>query len=293
MKKTVLEYKTIILSDVHLGMRDSKAKEVSHFLKHTHCETLILNGDIIDAWSLKRRKGTWNKHCTRFIRMVLKKIERKRTKVIYLRGNHDDILRKFMPIHFGDFEIVEEYILKSNGRRYLVLHGDVFDTITSNYAVIAYMGDVGYNLLLAVNRFYNTYRTWRGKGYFSISKMVKARVKKAVNFISKFETALVSLARHFNCDGVICGHIHTAEDKMLEDIHYLNSGDWVESLTAIVETMEGQLKLIDYPSFVAELEAASHMETESTLVPLEDEPEFQKMELPKSLLTEERLLKVP
>ncbi|MCB1124028.1 MAG: UDP-2,3-diacylglucosamine diphosphatase, partial [Verrucomicrobiae bacterium] len=173
------------------------------------------------------------------------------------------------------------------------VHGDVFDTITSNYAIIAHLGDIGYNLLLAINRFYNHYRTWRGKGYFSISKMVKARVKKAVNFISKFETALVSLARHFDCDGVICGHIHTAEDKMLDNIHYLNSGDWVESMTAIVETLEGELKLIDYPSFVAELEASSLLESDSNLVPLEDEPEFQKLELPKSLLTEAHLVRVP
>lgn len=293
MSKIALEYKTIILSDVHLGMRDSKAKEVSHFLKHTHCKTLILNGDIIDAWSLKRRKGTWNKHCSRFIRMVLKKIEYKKTQVIYLRGNHDDILRKFMPIHFEGFQIVEDHILKMNGRKYLVVHGDVFDTITSNYAIIAHLGDIGYNLLLAVNRFYNRYRTWRGKDYYSISKQVKARVKKAVNFISKFESALVRLARHYHCDGVICGHIHTAEDKMLDDIHYLNSGDWVESMTAIVETKEGELKLIDYPTFLKELEEAAKETSESIILPLEEDPEFKKMELPETLLTEERLLKVP
>ena len=293
MSKIALEYKTIILSDVHLGMRDSKGKEVSHFLKHTYCKTLILNGDIIDAWSLKRRKGTWNKHCSRFIRMVLKKIEHKKTKVIYLRGNHDDILRKFMPIHFEGLEIVEDYILKMNGRKYLVVHGDVFDTITSNYALIAHLGDIGYNLLLSVNRFYNRYRIWRGKEYYSISKQVKARVKKAVNFISKFETALIRLARFYKCDGVICGHIHTAEDKMLEDIHYLNSGDWVESMTAIVETMEGELKLIDYPTFLQELESATESNAPSCILPLEEDPEFKKMELPETLLTEERLLKVP
>lgn len=284
MRKTALQYKTVILSDVHLGMKDSKAKEVSHFLKHTHCETLILNGDIIDAWSLKRRKGTWNRHCSRFIRMVLKKIEHKKTEVIYLRGNHDDVLRKFMPIYFDGFKIVEDHILEINNRKYLVVHGDVFDTITSNYAIVAHLGDIGYNLLLAVNRFYNRYRTWRGKEYYSISKMVKAKVKKAVNFISKFETALVGLARSYHCDGVICGHIHTAEDKMLEDIHYMNSGDWVESLTAIVETMDGELKIIDYPTFKKELEHASSNASQSTILPLEEDPEFQKLRPPASIL---------
>ena len=293
MKKTTLEYKTIILSDVHLGMRDSKAKEVSHFLKHTHCETLILNGDIIDAWNLKRRRATWTKDCSRFVRIVLKKIERKNTNVIYLRGNHDDVLRKFMPIHFEGLNIVEDHILELNGKRYLVLHGDVFDTITSNYAIIAHLGDIGYNLLLAVNRIYNNYRTWRGKDYFSLSKTVKAKVKQAVNFISKFETALVGLAKHSKCDGVICGHIHTAEDKMLGDIHYLNSGDWVESMTAIVENDKGELELIDYPTFLTRLEEAEKSKMKCKVLPIEEEEEFQKMVLPEAILQGERLLKVP
>lgn len=293
MKKTTLEYKTIIISDVHLGMKDCKAKEISHFLKHTHCEKLILNGDIIDAWSLKRRRATWTKDCSRFIRIVLKKIERKNTQVIYLRGNHDDVLRKFMPIHFEGLDIVEDHILETNGKKYLVLHGDVFDTITSNYVIIAHLGDIGYNLLLAVNRFYNNYRTWRGKEYYSLSKSVKAKVKKAVNFVSKFETALVCLAKHSKCDGVICGHIHTAEDKMLEDIHYINSGDWVESMTAIVETESGGLELIDYPTFLAKLDEAEKSKKKCRVLPIEEEEEFKKMSLPEALLKEERLLKVP
>ncbi len=284
MKKTTLEYKTIIISDVHLGMRDSKAKEISHFLKHTHCEKLILNGDIIDAWSLKRRRATWSKDCSRFIRIILKKIERKNTQVIYLRGNHDDILRKFMPIHFEGLKIVEDHILETNGKKYLILHGDVFDTITSNYAIIAYLGDIGYNLLLAINRFYNNYRTWRGKEYYSLSKSVKAKVKKAVNFISKFEAALVGLAKHSNCDGIICGHIHTAEDKMLEGIHYMNSGDWVESLTAIVETQTGELELLDFPTFLTRLDEFEKSNKKSNVLPIEEEEEFRKPSLPKVLL---------
>jgi len=293
MKKTVLEYKTIILSDVHLGMRDSKAEEVNYFLKHSHCDTLILNGDIVDAWSLRRRRGTWTKQCSRFIRIILKKLERKNTKVIYLRGNHDDVLRKFMPIFFDDFKIVEDHILETNGRKYLVLHGDVFDTITSNYAIIAHLGDIGYNLLLAANRFYNRYRAWRGKEYFSVSKLVKAKVKKAVNFISKFESALVGLAKHYQCDGIICGHIHTPEDKMIEGIHYLNSGDWVESMTAIVEHHDGRLELIDYKEFCTQLNEAAQRRKASKLLPIEDEPEFQKMSMPDNIAASELMRKAP
>ena len=229
-------------------MRNSKVEQVNKFLQHTKCRTLILNGDIIDAWSLKPPQRNLEQALqTVLIRLILKKIEKKKTKVIYLRGNHDDVLRKFMPIHFDGFRIVEDYTLLANGRKYLVLHGDVFDRITSKYAMIAHLGDIGYQLLLGINRLYNRYRSWKGKRYYSLSKLVKRKVKKAVNFIGKFESSLVGLAKHHGCDGVICGHIHTAEDKMLDDIHYLNSGDWVESLTAIVEHVDGRLRLIDYP----------------------------------------------
>ncbi len=285
MKKTVLFFRTIVISDVHLGMRNSKVEQVNKFLKHTNCRTLILNGDIIDAWSLSRRRGTWNKHCTRFIRLILKKIEKKKTKVIYLRGNHDDVLRRFMPIHFEGFNILEDYTIHIKGQKYLVLHGDVFDRITSKYAMIAHLGDIGYQLLLGINRIYNRYRSWKGKRYFSLSKLVKRKVKKAVNFIGKFESSLVGLAKHHGCSGVICGHIHTAEDKMLDDIHYLNSGDWVESLTAIVEHKDGRLELIDYPTFeklLAEAEMAKKAESDH---PGEKLPELEEMPLPNRLLT--------
>ena len=285
MKKTVLTFKTIVISDVHLGMRNSKVERVNKFLQHTKSRTLILNGDIIDAWSLNRRRGTWNKHCSRFIRLILKKIEKRKTKVIYLRGNHDDVLRRFMPIHFEGFNILEDYTLHSKGRKYLVLHGDVFDRITSRYAMIAHLGDIGYQLLLGINRLYNRYRSWRGKRYYSLSKLVKRKVKKAVNFIGKFESSLIGLAKHHGCDGVICGHIHTAEDKMLDDIHYLNSGDWVESLTAIVEHKDGRLQLIDYPTFEKLLAEAKLAKKAKSDHPGKKGPEFEESPQPKPLLS--------
>ena len=247
MKK--LTVRTVIISDVHLGSTESKAAEVNHFLRHVRCEKLILNGDIIDGWQLQRG-GSWAKSHTRFIRIVLKKLEKKDTQVVYLRGNHDDILAQFLPLDFESLTIVEEHIHEGINGRYLVLHGDVFDTVTKNFAWLAHLGDWGYCALLKINRAYNHWRTWRGLEYWSLSKAIKARVKSAVNHVSNFEDHIANLAKSRGCTGVMCGHIHTAADKMLGDVHYLNSGDWVESLTAIVEHYDGRFELINYVDFL-------------------------------------------
>ncbi len=246
---TKLSVRSVIISDVHLGTVESKAAEVNHFLRHVSCEKLILNGDIIDGWQLQRG-GSWAKTHTRFIRIVLKKIEKKDTQVIYLRGNHDDILSQFLPLDFENLQIVEEYIHEGLSGRYLVLHGDVFDTITKNFVWLAHLGDWGYRALLKINRAYNGWRAWRGLEYWSLSKAIKARVKSAVNHVSNFEDHIAELAKSRGCTGVMCGHIHTAADKMLGEIHYLNSGDWVESLTAIVEHHDGRFELINYVDFL-------------------------------------------
>ncbi|HEU5079639.1 MAG TPA: UDP-2,3-diacylglucosamine diphosphatase [Opitutaceae bacterium] len=243
-----LRLKTVIISDVHLGIVDCKIREVNHFLKYTRCERLILNGDILDGWRLKRT-GYWPKSHMRFVRLVLKKLEKKDTDVIYLRGNHDDVLAKFLPLEFDNLRIVEDFIHETPRGKYLVLHGDVFDTVTKNFVFLAYIGDWGYRALMRLNRLYNKLRAWQGKEYYSLSKAVKARVKSAVSHVSNFETHIAQLARSRGCNGVMCGHIHTAADKMLGEIHYLNSGDWVESLTAIVEHLDGRMELIDFATF--------------------------------------------
>ncbi len=249
MEKRTLKVRTVIISDVHLGTHDCKAAEVNHFLKHVRCDKLILNGDIIDGWRLKQT-GYWPKAHTRFIRLVLKKMEKRDTEVIYLRGNHDDVLSKFLPIAFENLSIVEDHVHEAvNGKRYLVLHGDVFDTVTKNFVFLAYVGDWGYRALMRINRLYNAWRVWRGKDYYSISKAVKARVKQAVSHVSNFEQHIADLARSRGCAGVMCGHIHTAADRMMGEIHYLNSGDWVESLTAIVEHHDGRFELVDFADF--------------------------------------------
>ena len=212
--KTLLHVRTVIMSDVHLGTADCKIEEVNHFLRHIRCARLILNGDIIDGWQLTR-SGQWTKAHTRFVRIVLKKLEKRDTEIVYLRGNHDDILASFLPLDFENLRIVEDYVHEGLRGRYLVLHGDMFDTITKNFVFLAHLGDWGYRALLRLNRFYNAWRAWRGKEYWSLSKAIKARVKSAVSHVSNFEEHIVRLAKKRGCVGVMCGHIHTAADKMV------------------------------------------------------------------------------
>lgn len=254
MKKVTLNYKTIVLSDIHLGTKNCQADKVTHFLKHAKADRIILNGDIIDGWNLKRQ-GVWKSEHTRFLRMVLKRVEKENVEVIYLRGNHDDILGRFLPMQFGNLSIVEEFIHETEKGRYLVVHGDVFDAITQKTKWLAVLGDIGYRILMRINRVYNKYRSWRGKEYFSISKLIKAKVKRAVNYISDFEQEVELMAKRKQCIGIMCGHIHTPDDKMIGDIHYLNSGDWVESTTALVEHFDGRFEVLGYDDFCERLEA--------------------------------------
>ncbi|MCF0059505.1 UDP-2,3-diacylglucosamine diphosphatase [Dyadobacter sp. CY356] len=239
-------FRTIIISDLHLGAGGSKAEEVTNFLKSYSCKKLILNGDIIDAWQLKKY-GVWKRKHTMFFKRVLKMIEENKTKVIYIRGNHDDFLDQIIPLRLGKhFQIRKDYILNSSEKRFYVTHGDVFDSITTNLKWLAYLGDIGYTFLLWVNKFYNKYRAWRGLPYFSLSQKIKQSVKLAVNYMSDFEEKLTELARSRDCDGVICGHIHHPAIRDINGITYMNSGDWVETLSALVEDFEGNWNLIYY-----------------------------------------------
>jgi UDP-2,3-diacylglucosamine pyrophosphatase LpxH len=242
-------FRTIVLSDIHLGAESSKAKEVTRFLKNHTCDKLILNGDIIDGWQLKRG-GKWKKKHTRFFRAVLKMIDKQQTEVIYLRGNHDDFLDTILPFEFGGISIVKEYIHYSEGKKFLVVHGDIFDAITTKLRWLAKLGDIGYTFLLWLNKHYNNYRLKRGLPYFSLSQAIKQKVKGAVSYISDYEIELVRYARLKKCQGVICGHIHHAAINQYDDILYLNSGDWVESLTALVEDNKGNWLILDFSKLV-------------------------------------------
>lgn len=238
-------YKTIVVSDVHLGSAGSKAKELSRFLKQNTCDLLILNGDIIDGWQLKRR-GIWKRKHTRFFQRVLKMMDEYKTKVIYTRGNHDDFLDQILPMHIGNLSIVRDFVYESFGKKYYVVHGDVFDNITSELKWIAKLGDIGYTLLLWINKQYNNYRVARGLPYYSLSQVVKQKVKSAVNYISDFEQKLAELAQSKDCQGVICGHIHHPEMRVINGMEYLNSGDWVESFSALVEDWDGSWSIVYY-----------------------------------------------
>lgn len=248
-------FRSVFISDVHLGTPDCKATELCRFLKRVRCEKLILNGDIIDGWAL-RRGGKWLPEHTRFIRTILRKMEKEGTEVIYLRGNHDDILERFLPLAVGGLEIVKEHLYEAlDGRRYLVVHGDGFDQVSTRYRWLARLGSVGYDWLLKFNRLYNWWREKRGKEYYSLSKAVKAKVKASISFIGRYEEQLQEFARSRECDGIICGHIHTPADQQVGEMHYLNSGDWVESLTGIVEHVDGGLELFGFDDFEAWCEA--------------------------------------
>ena len=233
-------YPTIVISDLHLGTEHSKTRELAEFLRTVNCNTLIMNGDIIDGWHLQKGgKGKWKKEHTDFFKIIMKMMENHNTKVIYVRGNHDDFIDHIAPFTFGNIEIVKDYVHVKNDKRYYVVHGDVFDSVTSNMVWLAKLGDIGYTFLLWVNRIYNLYRSKKGMPYFSLSQSIKQKVKSAVSYISDYEHELVALARARHVDGIICGHIHQPADRMIEGIHYLNSGDWVESMSALLEHEDG------------------------------------------------------
>ena len=227
-------YPTIVLSDIHLGSEHSRTREVTDFLKRVNCGRLILNGDIIDGWQLQRSGKSWKQAQTDFFKVLMKMMEKQGTQIIYV-------------FHFSNITIVKDYLLNTrDGKRYLVTHGDVFDTVTTNMRWLAKLGDVGYTFLLWLNKIYNRRRERLGKPYFSLSQQVKHKVKSAVSYISEFEKELVALAESKHVDGIICGHIHQAANTWYGKIHYLNSGDWVESMTALVEDEDGQWEVLTY-----------------------------------------------
>jgi UDP-2,3-diacylglucosamine pyrophosphatase LpxH len=247
MRKTIntRRVRTIWISDTHLGTKGSKAEYLLDFLKSHECETLYLVGDIIDGWQMKKA-AYWPQTHSNVIRRILT-LAKRGTRVVYVTGNHDEFLRKYSRNDFGNIHLVDraEYETR-DGRRLLILHGDQYDVIVRYHKWIALLGDVSYRLLLILNRWYNQARSRLGYGYWSLSSYIKQRVKKAVNFISDFEKALAAECKRKGYDGVVCGHIHHAEVRMIDGITYHNCGDWVESCTALVETHTGAIELIHW-----------------------------------------------
>ncbi len=238
-------YRTIWISDLHLGSAGCQSDALLDFLTHHDCDTLYLVGDIIDGWQLKRR-WIWPQGHNDVVQMILRKA-RKGTQVIYVPGNHDDFARNYVDHHFGGIEVVYDAEHTTiDGKRLWITHGDLFDGVMQYARWLAYLGDRLYQSALLANAWFNRARARMGLGYWSLSQFLKHKVKDAVSFITAFENALIQEARRRGYDGVVCGHIHKAELREVDGILYCNDGDWVESRTALVEHWDGRLEIIEW-----------------------------------------------
>jgi UDP-2,3-diacylglucosamine pyrophosphatase LpxH len=243
--RPIFACRTIWVSDTHLGTSGCKADLLLDFLKSTECETLYLVGDIIDGWQL--RKGWyWPTRHSDVVRCVLKKAKHG-TRVVYVPGNHDEAFRDYVGLNLGGIELLPETIHETaDGRKLLVLHGDEFDGVVRYARWLAFLGDHAYTLLLKLNGVINNVRKWRGLPYWSLSAQIKKRIKNAVQFVFSFEQAVAHAASERGVDGVVCGHIHTAEIRTIGDVTYYNDGDWVESCTALVEHPDGRMEIVEW-----------------------------------------------
>jgi UDP-2,3-diacylglucosamine pyrophosphatase LpxH len=241
-------YRSLFLSDLHLGTRGAQAEALLEFLRLHDAETIYLVGDIVDGWRLKAN-WHWPQSHNDVVQKLLRKA-RKGTKVIYVPGNHDEFLRDFCGTHFGGIEVRRTALHEAaDGRRYLVIHGDQFDVVVRHAKWLAFLGDWAYVAALALSTRINAVRRRLGLTYWSLSAWAKLRVKNAVSFIGRYEEALAAEAARQKVDGVICGHIHSATLREIDGFTYINAGDWVESCTAVVEHADGRMEIIHWPAF--------------------------------------------
>ncbi|RJS93286.1 UDP-2,3-diacylglucosamine diphosphatase [Salinisphaera sp. Q1T1-3] len=237
-------YRAIWISDFHLGTRGCRAERLLDFLSRVHCDTLYLVGDIIDAWALKKA-WYWPTSHTAVIRAILDLHRSRGTRVVYVPGNHDEVLRDYLPIDLSGIEVCNECVHETaDGKRYLVMHGDEFDLVCTQARWLAVLGDYAYRGVIRANSGFNTVRRRLGYPYWSLSAFLKYQVKNAVAFIGRFEEALADEARRRDVDGVICGHIHTPSRRTIQGVDYCNDGDWVESCTALTEDFTGRIELL-------------------------------------------------
>ena len=246
----VRRFRTLWISDVHLGLPDCQAHALLHFLRHTDSETLYLVGDIIDGWQL-RRSWHWPQTHNDVVQKLLRKA-RKGTRVIYIPGNHDEFARTYGNNNFGGIEVAEDWLhITADGRRLWITHGDLFDGVIQCARWLAYVGDSLYEFTLRLNRHLNSLRARLGLPYWSLSQYLKLKVKRAVSYVSDFEHAVAREARRRGADGVVCGHIHHAELRDMDGLLYANDGDWVESLTALAEHPDGRLEILHWAEVMA------------------------------------------
>lgn len=249
--------RTLFLSDIHLGTRACQAENLLAFIKGYECENLFLVGDIIDFWAMSRSVHWPAAHNT-VVQKILKKA-RHETRVVLIPGNHDELLREHIDSNFGDVHLMREHVhTAADGKRYLVLHGDEYDQITALARWVSVLGDISYSVLIHINRMLSWFRRKLGlSGHWSLADYAKRNVLQAVSFISDFEKAVARTAAQRGLDGVICGHIHTAALRKVENITYINCGDWVDSCTAVVEHLDGRMELVRW---VPEARTASEAE---------------------------------
>jgi UDP-2,3-diacylglucosamine pyrophosphatase LpxH len=237
--------RSIFVSDLHLGCKFAQAETLLSFLQQHRPRYLYLVGDFVDGWRL--RKGWYWNDTYSFLMRRLIQLLKDGTVIRYTPGNHDEFLRHFID-HLGSIEIADEFVHHTaDGQRLLVMHGDQFDSVVRHARWLSMLGDTGYNLLLALNQVFNLARRRLGFGYWSLSAYIKRQVKKATSFISRFEDVATRYAASQDCDGIVCGHIHTPQIAERNGVRYLNSGDWVESCTALVEYYDGKIALIHHP----------------------------------------------
>ena len=241
--KAPIKVRSVWISDVHLGFRGCQAEALLHFLHSIETEYLYLVGDIVDFWSLQK-SPYWPQQHTNVVRSILGKAKHG-TKVIYIPGNHDDVMREYAGYSFGNVEVHLDYVHTTlTGKKLLVLHGDEFDAIVKHSQFIAKLGSWAYDKLLQINHYVNFFRKIFKRNYWSLAKYLKLKVKNAVNYIGSFETALAHLAKDRAVDGVVCGHIHHAEVRTINSVLYCNDGDWVESCSTLIEHQDGHLELM-------------------------------------------------
>lgn len=247
MSKSVREYRSIFVSDVHLGTRGCKAELLLDFLKHADSENLFLVGDIVDGWRLQR-SWYWAPSHADVVQELLRKA-RHGTRVVYVPGNHDEGLRAYCGDELGRIEIVRDTVHEAaDGRRLLVFHGDELDTVVQHARWLAHVGDLGYQAAVVAGQALHRVRHRFGRPYWSLAGYLKCRVKKALDHLDGFERAAAAHARHRGCDGVVAGHVHTAALRDVDGITYANDGDWVDSCTALVEHFDGRLEIVDWMS---------------------------------------------
>ena len=251
----IIRVRTLFLSDLHLGTRGCQAELLLDFLRRYDADEIYLVGDIIDGWRLKSG-WYWPQSHNDVVQKLLRKV-RKGARLVYIPGNHDEFMRDYIGHNFGGVEIVDQAIhVTTLGERFLVIHGDQFDMVVRHARWLALLGDGAYSAALAVNTVVNLVRRRLGLTYWSLSAWAKLKVKNAVNFIGDFESFLSAEARKQGAHGVVCGHIHHAVDRDLNGVRYVNTGDWVESCTAVVEHYDGILELVRWTERAAETVAA-------------------------------------